>query len=220
LRIDVFTLIPHAFAWMTEQRPLASVLGTQLELRLFNYRDTTPLPNGQVDDSPYGGGPGMVLRVDVVAAALDAVYGGVPEHRVIVLTPQGRQLTQPVAEELAGEDQLTLLSARFEGFDDRILAHLCSDAISIGPYVLSGGELPAMVVLDAVARLLPGALSEGSAEEETFSSELEGGAEYPHYTRPADFRGWRVPDVLLSGDHKRIDDWRREQSRQRSAANE
>jgi tRNA (guanine37-N1)-methyltransferase len=216
LRIDLFTLIPHAFAWMTEQRPLASVLGTELELRLLNYRDMTPLPNGQVDDAPYGGGPGMVLRVDVVAAALEAVYGGVPEHRVIALTPQGRQLTQLVAEELAGEEQLTLLSARFEGFDERILTHLCSDAISIGPYVLSGGELPAMVVLDAVARLLPGALSEGSAEEETFSSQLEGGAEYPHYTRPSEFRGWCVPDVLLSGDHKRIDDWRREQSRART----
>jgi tRNA (guanine37-N1)-methyltransferase len=216
LQIDVFTLIPHAFAWLTEQRPLASVLGTELELRLFNYRDTTPLANGQVDDAPYGGGPGMVLRVDVVAAALEAVYGGIPEHRVIALTPQGRQLTQSVAEQLAGEEQLTLLSARFEGFDERILTHLCSDAISIGPYVLSGGELPAMVVLDAVTRLLPGALSEGSADEETFSSWLEGGAEYPHYTRPSEFRGWRVPDVLLSGDHKRIDDWRREQSRART----
>jgi tRNA (guanine37-N1)-methyltransferase len=218
LRIDVFTLIPHTFAWLTEQRPLASVLGTELELRLFNYRDTTPLANGQVDDAPYGGGPGMVLRVDVVASALEAVYDGVPLHRVIALTPQGRQLTQAVAEELAGEAHLTLLSARFEGFDERILTHLCSDAISIGPYVLSGGELPAMVVLDAVARLLPGALSEGSAEHETFSPELERGVEYPHYSRPAEFRGWRVPDVLLSGDHKRIEEWRRDQSRARSAS--
>ena len=216
MQIDVFTLVPHAFAWLTEQRPLANVLGTELDLRLFGYRDTTPLPNGQVDDAPYGGGPGMVLRVDVVAAALDAVYGGVPEHRVIALTPQGRQLDQHVVEELAGEENLTLLSARFEGFDERILAHLCSDAISIGPYVLSGGELPAMVMVDAIARLQPGALAEESVRHETFSAELEGGIEFPHYTRPVEFRGWRVPDVLVSGDHGRIEDWRREQSRTRS----
>ena len=217
MRIDVFTLVPHAFAWLTEQRPLAAVLGTELELRLFNYRDSTPLRSGQVDDDPYGGGSGMLLRVDTVAAALDAVYGGLPEHRVLALTPQGRQLTQEVVEELAGEEELTLLSARFEGFDERILTHLCSDALSIGPYVLSGGELPAMVVLDAVVRRLPGALgSEESGLYESFSRELEGGLEYPQYTRPAEFRGWRVPDVLLSGDHKRIEEWRKEQSRLRS----
>jgi tRNA (guanine37-N1)-methyltransferase len=216
LQIDVFTLVPHAFAWLTEQRPVATVLGTELDLRLFGYRDTTPLANGQVDDSPYGGGAGMVLRVDVVSAALDAVYGGAPDHRVVALTPQGRQLDQAVVEELAREERLTLLSARFEGFDERIVTHLCSDAISIGPYVLSGGELPAMVMLDAIARLLPGALAEGSSERETFSAELEGGLEYPQYTRPPDFRGWRVPEVLLSGDHGRIEGWRRDQSKERS----
>jgi tRNA (guanine37-N1)-methyltransferase len=190
------------------------VLGGELELRLFNYRDWAP--GGEVDDEPYGGGPGMVMRVDVVAAALEGVYGGPPEHRVVALTPQGRPLDQRVVDELAGEEQLTLLSARFEGFDERILAHLANDAISIGPYVLSGGELPAMVVADAVARRLPGALSEGSGAEESFSAELEGGLEYPQYTRPAEFRGWRVPDVLVSGDHGRIADWRREQSRLRT----
>jgi tRNA (guanine37-N1)-methyltransferase len=217
LQIDVFTLVPHAFGWLTEQRPLAAVLGTEIDLRLFGYRDTTPLANGQVDDTPYGGGPGMLLRVDVVAAALDAVYGGAPEHRVIALTPQGRPLDQRVVEELAGEERLTLLSARFEGFDERITTHLCSDAISIGPYVLSGGELPAMVVVDAIARLQPGALAEESPRHETFSPGLEGGVEFPQYTRPADFRGWRVPEVLVSGDHARIESWRREQSRARSA---
>jgi tRNA (guanine37-N1)-methyltransferase len=159
----------------------------------------------------------MVLRVDVVAAALDAVYGGVPEHRVVALSPQGRQLTQSVVEELATEERLTLLSARFEGFDERVVTQLASDAISIGPYVLSGGELPAMVLVDAIARRLPGALgSEESGLVESFSAELEGGLEYPHYTRPAEFRGWRVPEVLLSGDHRRIEEWRREQSRSRS----
>ena len=216
MRLDVFTQVPHAFAWMTEQRPVATVLGGELELRLFNYRDTSPLRSGQVDDDPYGGGAGMVLRVDVVAAALDAAYGESPGHRVIALSPQGRPLTQAVVEELAQEPHLTLLSSRFEGFDERIVAHLASDAISIGPYVLSGGELPAMVLLDAIARRLPGALADGSGENESFSVALEGGLEYPHYTRPAEFRGWPVPEVLLSGDHARIEGWRREQSRARN----
>jgi tRNA (guanine37-N1)-methyltransferase len=217
LQLDVFTLVPHAFAWLTEQRPVAAVLGSELDLRLLNYRDYTPLKAGQVDDEPYGGGAGMVLRVDVVGSALDAVYGGSPSHRVVALTPQGRQLTQAVVEELAGKERLTLLSARFEGFDERVLIHLASDAISIGPYVLSGGELPAMVLTDAIARRLPGALgSEESGVVESFSQELDGGLEYPQYTRPAEFRGWKVPDVLLSGDHRKIDEWRIEQSRLRT----
>jgi len=217
MRLDVFTLVPSAFAWLTERRPVAAVLGTGLDLRLFNYRDFTQLTGGQVDDEPYGGGAGMVLRVDVVATALDAVYGRLPDHRIVALTPQGRQLDQSVVEELALEDCLTLLSARFEGFDDRIVQHLASDAISIGPYVLSGGELPAMVLVDAVARLLPGALgSEESGRVESFSAELDRGLEYPQFTRPAEFRGWRVPDVLLSGDHARVDEWRRTESRARS----
>ena len=192
---------------------MAAVLGNELEFRVFNYRDTTPLRAGQVDDEPYGGGRGMVLRVDVVAAALDAVYGGVPEHRVVALSPQGRQLDQELVEELALEPALTLLSARFEGFDQRILDQLCTDVVSIGPYVLSGGEIPAMAVVDAVVRRLPGALSEGSGELESYSSALNGGLEYPHYTRPAEFRGWPVPEILLSGDHGRIDAWRRERVR-------
>ncbi len=216
MRIDVFTLVPHAFAWLTEQQPIAGVLGTELELRLINYRDTTPLRAGQVDDEPYGGGAGMVLRVDVVATALEAVYGDEPPGRVIALTPQGRPLTQAIVEELAEEEHVALLSARFEGFDERIVEHLASEAISIGPYVLSNGDLPAMVLLDAVARRLPGALAEGSGELESFSEELGGGLEYPHYTRPAEFRGWTVPDVLLSGDHARIEEWRREQSSART----
>jgi tRNA (guanine37-N1)-methyltransferase len=155
----------------------------------------------------------MVLRVDVVAAALEAVYGAAPAHRVVALTPKGRQLTQAVVEELAAENRLTLLSARFEGFDERIVEHLASDAISVGPYVLSNGDLPAMILVDAIARRLPGALAEGSGELESFSEELGGGLEYPHYTRPAEFRGWRVPGVLLSGDHAKIESWRREQVR-------
>jgi len=212
MRIDVFTLVPHAFAWLTEQRPIAGILGGELELRLYNYRDSTPLRAGQVDDEPYGGGAGMVLRVDVVAAALEAAYGATPP-RVLALSPQGIPLTQPLVEELAQEQHIALLSSRFEGFDERIVEHLSTDAVSIGPYVLSNGDLPAMVLLDAVARRLPGALAEGSGELESFSEELGGGLEYPHYTRPAEFRGWEVPDVLLSGDHARIETWRREHVR-------
>ena len=213
MRLDVFTLVPAAFDWIRERRPLAAVLGNELELRVFNYRDSTPLSAGQVDDDPYGGGPGMVLRVDVVAAAIDDAYGGPPDQRVVALSPQGRQLDQELVEELAVEPALTLLSARFEGFDQRILDHLCTDVISIGPYVLSGGEIPALALVDAVARRLPGALTEGSGEVESFSAALNGGLEYPHYTRPAEFRGWAVPEILLSGDHGRIETWRREQVR-------
>jgi tRNA (guanine37-N1)-methyltransferase len=216
VQIDVFTLLPHAFSWLTEQRPLATVLGSELELRFLNYRDYTPLTGGQVDDEPYGGGAGMVLRVDVVCAALETVYGDAAARRVIAFTPQGRQLDQALVEELAGEEALTLLSARFEGFDERILEHVATDAVSLGPYVLSGGELAAMVLLDAVARRLPGAIREESGAVESFSEALEGGLEFPHYTRPAEFRGWRVPDVLLSGNHGLIEAWRREQSRERS----
>ena len=213
MQLDVFTLVPHAFAWLTEQRPVATVLGGELDLRLFSYRDTTPLRNGQVDDEPYGGGAGMVLRVDVVAAALETAYGSAPSHPVLALSPQGRQLTQETIEQLVLQPHVTLLSARFEGFDERIVEHLATDAISIGPYVLSNGDLPAMVLVDAIARRLPGALSEGSGELESFSRELGGGLEYPHFTRPAEFRGWQVPDVLLSGDHARIESWRKEHVR-------
>jgi tRNA (guanine37-N1)-methyltransferase len=213
VRIDVFTLVPDAFSWIRERRPVAAVLGEALELRVLNYRDTTPLGAGQVDDEPYGGGRGMVLRVDVVAAAFDAVYGGVPSHRVVALSPAGRRLDQELVEELAAEEALTLLSARFEGFDQRILDHLCTDSVSIGPYVLSGGEIPALAVVDAVARRLPGALTEGSGELESFSAAYGRGLEHPHYTRPAEFRGWTVPEILLSGDHGRIDAWRRDRVR-------
>jgi tRNA (guanine37-N1)-methyltransferase len=216
VRLDVFTLVPGAFAWIRERRPVAAVLGTELELRVFNYRESTPLSAGQVDDDPYGGGRGMVLRVDVVTAALEAVYGELPAHRVVALSPQGRQLDQALVEELAAEPALTVLSARFEGFDQRILDHLCTDVVSIGPYVLSGGEIPALAVVDAVARRLPGALSEGSGEVESFSAALDGGLEYPHYTRPAEFRGWLVPEILLSGDHGRIESWRSERVRSTS----
>ena len=218
MQLDVFTLIPHAFSWLTEHRPLAAVLGSELELRLWSYRDFTPLGGGQVDDEPYGGGAGMVLRVDVVAAALESAYGSAaPGHRVIALSPQGRQLDQALVEELVQESHLTLLSSRFEGFDERVVEHVATAAVSTGPYVLSGCELPAVVLLDAGARRLPGALGAESGPLERFSVALARRREYPHYTRPPEYRGWEVPDVLLSGNHGRIDVWRREQSRARSA---
>ena len=213
MRLDIFSLFPEAFDWLQTQRPVQNALREGNELRLFNYRDSTPLRAGQVDDEPYGGGAGMVLRVDVVAAALEAAYGGKPPGPVIALSPKGRPLTQPVVEELAALPAFTLLSSRFEGFDERIVAHLATDAISVGPYVLSNGDLPAMLLVDALGRRLPGALAAGSGELESFSAELDGRLEYPQYTRPAEFRGWRVPDVLLSGDHARIEGWRREQVR-------
>jgi len=149
----------------------------------------------------------------VVAAALDAIYVDARPRRVIALSPQGQPLTQPLVEELAREEHIALLSSRFEGFDERIVEHLATDSVSVGPYVLSNGDLPAMVLLDAVARRLPGALAEGSGELESFSVELGGGLEYPHYTRPSEFRGWKVPDVLMSGDHAKIEAWRRERVR-------
>jgi tRNA (guanine37-N1)-methyltransferase len=214
MQIDVFTLFPEWFGWFQSQRHVRNALRLGHELRLFNYRDTTPLPNGQVDDSPYGGGAGMLIRVDVVDAALRAVYGPdtgamLAERRVAVLTPAGRQLDDSVADELAAVDRLTLLCGRYEGIDERVREHLSNDALSVGPYVLSGGELAAMVVADSVLRKLPGALGdEHSPVEESFSAALEGGVEYPHYTRPASYRGWEVPEVLLSGHHEQVRRWR------------
>jgi tRNA (guanine37-N1)-methyltransferase len=221
MKIDVFTLFPDAFAWFEGQRHVANALGAGHRLAYVNYRTHTPLNAGQVDDTPFGGGAGMLLRVDVVEAALRARYGVDPtslpaERRVIALTPSGRLLDDALVDELAAEPALTLLCGRYEGFDQRILDHFVSDEISIGRYVLAGGELPAMVVADAVLRKQAGALGhEESALEESFSAALQGAPEYPHYTRPADFRSWPVPEVLLSGHHARIREWRHEQSQAR-----
>ncbi len=220
MRIDVFTLFPEWFEWFTEQRHVRNAFEQGSELRLFNYRDSTPLSGRQVDDSPYGGGAGMVLRVDVVDAALRAAYGEErPPARVVVLAPSGRQLDDALTAELAGERHLTLLCGRYEGIDERVREHLADEAVSVGPYVLSGGELAAMVIADATLRKLPGALGHAeSATEESFSEALGGAPEYPHYTRPASYRGWDVPEVLLSGDHARVRDWRLARSRARGGA--
>jgi tRNA (guanine37-N1)-methyltransferase len=215
--IDIFTLFPEWFGWFLRQRHVRNAFREGHDVRLFNYRDTTPLPHGQVDDTPYGGGAGMVIKVDVVDAGLNAVYGSTDARpHIAVLTPAGSQFDDRVATEFARLGRLTLLCGRYEGIDERVREHLADDAISIGPYVLSGGEPAAMVVADAVLRKLPGALgSEESAAEESFSEALGGGPEYPHYTRPPSYRGWEVPDVLLSGDHERIRRWRLERSAER-----
>jgi tRNA (guanine37-N1)-methyltransferase len=222
VNIDVFTLFPHCFEWFRGQRHVANALALGHALECVDPRATTPLGGGAVDDTPFGGGAGMVLRVDVMEAALRARYGEDPvtvreRRRVVALTPGGRLLDDALASELAAEPGLTLLCGRYEGFDQRIVEHFCTDEVSIGRYVLAGGELAAMVVCDTVLRKLPGALGHAeSALEESFSPALEGAPEYPHYTRPADWRGWTVPEILLSGHHEKIRLWRLEQSRRRA----
>jgi tRNA (guanine37-N1)-methyltransferase len=226
LNIDVFTLFPEWFEWFAKQRHVSNLLSTGSRLEYVNYRDHTPLSGRQVDDTPFGGGAGMVLRVDVLDNALRGHYGVDPvalrtQRRVIALAPGGRMLDDRLVDEHASEPALTLLCGRYEGFDERIIEHFTSDVISIGRYVLSGGELAAMVLCDAVSRKLPGALGDDrSAAEESFSAALEGHPEYPHYTRPAEYRGWGVPEVLLSGHHERIAAWRRERSRERGEREE
>jgi len=221
MKLDIFTLFPEAFDWFQSQRSVQNAIGEGNELRLINYRDTTPLGAGQVDDAPYGGGAGMVLRVDVVDAALQAAYANGEMPRVVLLSPTGRLLDDELADELTAEPHVALLCGRYEGFDERVHEHLADDEVSIGRYVLAGGELPAMVLADVVMRKLPGALGhEDSAVEESFSRVLEGMPEYPHYTRPATYRGWEVPNVLVSGDHERVREWRVAQSRARAEQSE
>ncbi len=221
LELDVFTLFPHWFAWLSEERPVQNALANGLRLGFHSYRDYSPLKHRAVDDAPFGGGAGMVLRVDVVAAAVEGAYGGPLDEvrasrRIVALDPGGRVLDDAYARELAASDRLTLLCGRYEGFDARILEHVATESLSLGPFVVSGGEPAAMVVCDALCRLLPGSLGdEQSSEEESFSPALEGALEYPHYTRPEEFRGWRVPEVLLSGHHGRVAEWRRDQARAR-----
>lgn len=222
--IEVFTLFPDWFDWFSTQRHVANALAAGSRIECVDIRANTPLSGGQVDDMPFGGGAGMVLRVDVLDAALRARHGIDPvqlrsRRRVIALAPAGRMLDEELVRELAAEPSLTLLCGRYEGFDERILEHFASDVVSIGRYVLSGGELAAMVLCDAVLRKLPGALGhQDSAALDSFSEALEGNPEYPHYTRPAEYRGWKVPEVLLSGHHARIEEWRRERSRERGRA--
>jgi tRNA (guanine37-N1)-methyltransferase len=224
MQLDVVTLFPQWFDWFRTQRHVVNAAAEGHELRTLNPRDHTPLSGAQVDDTPFGGGAGMVLRVDVMDAALRAFYGIDPvelrsERRVIALIPGGRVLDDAYVDELTAEPALTLLCGRYEGFDERIVQRFASDTLSVGRYVLSGGEPAAMVVADAILRKLPGALGHAeSAVEESFSAALGGNPEYPHYTRPAEYRGWTVPDVLLSGHHAEIRNWRRARSRERGGS--
>jgi len=214
MHFDVFTLFPGMFRGPFEESILKRAQEQQLvSLALYNIRDATTDKHHVVDDYPYGGGAGMVMKPDPVFTSVEAVYQGGP---IILLTPQGRLFTQHLAQELAHEARLTLLCGHYEGVDERIRHYLATDEISIGDYVLTGGELAAMVLIDAVSRLVPGVLgAPDSVVEESHSSGL---LEYPQYTRPPDFRGWRVPDLLLGGNHGAIARWRRKESLRRTRA--
>ena len=222
--IDVMTLFPHWLDWLGEVRPIRNATEAGLlHVRALDMREHSPLKHRQVDDTPAGGGAGMVLRVDAVVAAIEGHYEAAldqvrTDRRIVVLTPAGRQFDDAMAIEWAAERRpTTILCGRYEGFDYRVHEHVATEEVSIGPFVLSGGEVAAMTMIDAAARKLPGALgNEESLADETFSDALDGGAEYPHYTRPTDFRGWTIPEILASGHHAKIAEWRREQSRLRT----
>ncbi len=213
MRFDIFTLFPEMFHGPFDESILARARAQGLiEVALHNPRDVTTDRHHVVDDYPYGGGAGMVMKPDPLFAAVEAVYETGP---ILLMSPQGRVFTQSIARELAQHPRLTLICGHYEGVDERVREHLITDEISLGDFVLTGGELAAMVIVDAVSRLLPGVLAPGSTEEESHTTGL---LEYPHYTRPPDFRGWRVPDVLLSGNHAAIARWRRKQSLKRTRA--
>ncbi len=214
MQFDVFTLLPEVFPpYLNSSILKRAQQNGHLNVNIHNIRDWTHDKHNVTDDTPYGGGGGMIMKPDPVFEAIDEVIGSPPTCRIILLTPQGRLFTQDVADELARdarEEGLALLCGRYEGLDERIRTHLVTDEISIGDYVLTGGELPAMILIDALSRLIPGVLGDanGAANDSHASGLLEG----PHYTRPAEFRGWEVPPVLLSGNHGKVDQWRREQA--------
>ena len=211
MKINVFTLFPEVFQPYLETSILKRAIQNQLvKVYLNNIRSWTLDKHHITDDQPYGGGGGMVMKPEPIFTAVERVLGDGYQYPIILLTPQGRLLNQSVAYELSEQRELALLCGRYEGVDERVRQHLVTDEISIGDYVLSGGELPAMVVIDAIVRLLPGALGDPAGAEQ--DSHASGLLEHPHYTRPANFRGWEVPEVLSSGDHARIDRWRREQA--------
>jgi tRNA (guanine37-N1)-methyltransferase len=211
MEFDVFTLLPEVFPPYLESSILQRARQRGLiDVRVHNIRDWATDKHHVTDDEPYGGGGGMVMKVEPVFAAVESVLGpgsGVP---LILLTPQGRVFSQKVAAELAAHPRLAMVCGRYEGVDERIREHLVTDEISIGDYVLTGGELPAMILIDAISRLLPGVLGDpGGAADDSHATGL---LEYPHYTRPPEFRGWKVPEMLVSGNHAKIEKWRREQS--------
>jgi tRNA (guanine37-N1)-methyltransferase len=215
MRFDVFGLFPQLLQPYLDvsiiQRAIQNHL---LEVQLYDIRSWTTDRHHVTDDAPYGGGGGMVMKPDPVFAAVESILGSPPGSPVILMTPQGRLFTQKIASELARYPRLAIICGRYEGIDERIREHLVTDEISIGDYVLTGGELPALAVIDAVARLIPGVL--GDPDGALDDSHATGLLEYPHYTRPLDFRGWTVPDVLLSGNHAEITRWRRQKSIERT----
>lgn len=217
MRFDVFTLLPETFAPYLQASILQKAAERGLvEFHLHNIRDYTHDKHHTTDDMPYGGGGGMVMKPEPVFEAVESVLGAPPVCPVILMTPQGRVFNQKIARELAGYERIALLCGRYEGIDERIREHLVTDEISIGDYVLTGGELPALILIDAISRLLPGVLGDPTGAED--DSHAMGLLEYPHYTRPPEFRGWSVPEVLLSGDHGKIAKWRRAQALRRTLA--
>lgn len=217
MQFDVFTILPEVFPIYLDTSMLKKARERGLiDVRVHNIRDYTHDRHHTTDDTPYGGGGGMVMKPEPIFEAVESVLGLATPHLqplpvpIILLTPQGRVFTQRVAEELSQYEHIALLCGRYEGIDERIREHLVTDEISVGDYVLTGGELPAMLLIDAVSRLIPGVLGDptGAADD----SHSMGLLEYPHYTKPPEFRGWKVPDILLSGDHRKIEKWRREQA--------
>ena len=237
MQFEVFTLLPEVFPPYLESSILQRARQRGLiDVRVHNIRDYTHDKHHTTDDTPYGGGGGMVMKPEPVFEAVESVLGFSSDRAqpsspalapgasvvsaqdrpvpVILLTPQGRVFTQRVAEELSRYERVALLCGRYEGVDERIREHLVTDEVSVGDYVLTGGELPALIIIDAVSRLIPGVLGDPTGAED--DSHSMGLLEYPHYTKPSEFRGWKVPEVLLSGDHGRIEKWRREQALQRT----
>jgi len=211
MQFDVFTLLPEVFPPYLDSSILQRARQNRLiDVRVHNIRDYAHDKHHTTDDTPYGGGGGMVMKPEPMFEAVESILGREADCPVILLTPQGRVFSQTVAAELSRHERIALLCGRYEGVDERIRQHLVTDEISIGDYVLTGGELPALILIDAVSRLLPGVLGDPTGAED--DSHASGLLEYPHYTRPPEFRGDGVPEVLLSGDHAKIEKWRREQS--------
>ncbi len=211
MQFDIFTLLPEVFPAYLDTSILKRARERRLiDVRVHNIRDYAHDRHHTTDDTPYGGGGGMVMKPGPVFDAVESTLGADPVCPVIMLTPQGRVFDQRVAEELSHHEHIALICGRYEGIDERIREHLVTDEISVGDYVLTGGELPALLIVDAVSRLLPDVLGDPTGAVD--DSHASGLLEYPHYTRPPEFRGWQVPEILLSGDHAKIDKWRREQS--------
>lgn len=211
MQFEVFTLLPEVFPPYLESSILKRAHQRGLiDVRVHNIRDYTHDKHHTTDDTPYGGGGGMVMKPEPVFEAVESVLGTPLTIPLILLTPQGRVFTQRVAEEFSRYERIALLCGRYEGVDERIREHLVTDEISIGDYVLTGGELPALLIIDAISRLIPGVLGDPTGAQD--DSHSMGLLEYPHYTKPSEFRGWKVPDILLSGDHGKIEKWRREQA--------